>query len=266
MTVIKLSKEGKDALNATDPNDFIFHSDYNTFKIIKEGVLTAQSVTADPTTFSVAHNQTNVPAFYAFAKFADGYVALPNQKERADAAPVERYWLCEADSTNLYFTFYKGASANYSVSIKYYVFESPLTGTATVVPPTFIPQKIQISKENNHVRAVYDPNQIIYSSDYDTLKYHRSGVQDVTVAGATVEVTLAHGLGYTPFYTAYVNYFVAASATNFSMCPATFVSGPFYTFASCYADATNLYFRVETNSAAVTYNFYYKIFRNDLGL
>ncbi len=123
---LRVAKQGESAFS-TDPNDFIFHSRYNTFKILDEGILTSQSVTADPTTFSVAHGQSTTPSVYALAKFADGYVAQPNDKERADSTkPIERYWRVEVDATNIYFVFYKGATANYSVSIKYYIFETPL--------------------------------------------------------------------------------------------------------------------------------------------
>lgn len=123
---IRVAKQGKSALS-TDPNDFIFHSAYNTFKIIAEGLLTAQTVNTDPKTFSVAHNQSTTPSVYALAKFPDGFVAQPNDKERADnTKPIERYWRVEVDATNIYFIFYKGTTANYNVSIKYYVFETPL--------------------------------------------------------------------------------------------------------------------------------------------
>ena len=63
---------------------------------------------------------------YAFIKFPDGYVATPNEKERADATPVDRYWLVEVDDTNIYFMCYKGGSVNYNVDIKYYLFETPI--------------------------------------------------------------------------------------------------------------------------------------------
>lgn len=121
--IVFISKAGKDGLKETDPNDYIFNTLYNTFQIISEGLLSSQTVSANPTTFTVAHNLGYVPAVYAFIKFSDGYVTLPDGKERADAHPVERYWNVEVDSTNIYFVVYKGASANYNVSIKYYIFE-----------------------------------------------------------------------------------------------------------------------------------------------
>jgi hypothetical protein len=38
---IRISKTGVDVLTATNPNDFIFHSDLNTFKILAEGSILA---------------------------------------------------------------------------------------------------------------------------------------------------------------------------------------------------------------------------------
>ena len=122
---IRVAKSGKNALTATNPNDFIFHSAYNTFKIIRESTLTGQTVNADPTTFTVAHGQSQIPAAMAFAKYPDGYVTLPNAIPRS--GEQERFFYLEMDATNLYFVFYKGATANYNVDIKYYIFEAPGT-------------------------------------------------------------------------------------------------------------------------------------------
>lgn len=124
--VFKISRTGKDVTDSTDPNDFIFDSTYNTFKIIDEGIESTKSVSSNPTTFTVAHGQSSTPAFFAFAKFPDGYIALPNQKQRNDPPPVQRYWFAEADDTYLYFIFYKGTTTTYNVDIKWYVFETPL--------------------------------------------------------------------------------------------------------------------------------------------
>jgi len=125
-TIMAISKAGKDVLNSTDPNDFIFHSAYNTFKIISEPIYTGLTVDADPKTFTYAHGQSGIPAVYAFAKFPDGYVTVPMGKERADVFPYDRYYNVEIDSTNVYLIFYKGSSANYNVDVKLYIFEVPI--------------------------------------------------------------------------------------------------------------------------------------------
>ena len=122
---IRVAKAGKNALTATDPNDFIFHSAYNTFKILKEGTLLAQLVDASSKEFSVAHDQSAIPTALAFAKYPDGYIALPREYPRS--GEQERYFNLEMDATNLYFVFNRGGTANYSVDIKYYVFEAPAT-------------------------------------------------------------------------------------------------------------------------------------------
>jgi len=124
--VIAVSKATKNALTATNPNDFIFHSDYNTFKILAEGLLTNQSVNTDPKTFTVAHGLGYAPNFYAFCKFPDGKVAMagPNAFEASQTRTTGSF-TPEVDSTNLYFILTR-PGANYTVSIKWYIFEVTL--------------------------------------------------------------------------------------------------------------------------------------------
>ncbi len=122
--ILAVSKNGQNVLTITNPNNFIFHSSYNTFKILVEGTLLTQTVDADPKTFTVAHNQGKLVAVYAFAKFPDGYVALPREIPRS--GELARYFELDVDATNISFVFYKGATANYNVDIKYYVFETPI--------------------------------------------------------------------------------------------------------------------------------------------
>lgn len=123
-----VSKETINVLTATDPNDFLFHSLYNTFKIVAEGLLTTQTVNADPKTFTLAHGLGYTPNFYAFAEFPDGKVAVPNSADFKDKPPtVQGYgrFDAESDGTNLSFVFTKPYS-NYNVNIKYYIFEVPI--------------------------------------------------------------------------------------------------------------------------------------------
>lgn len=127
--VLKVAKNGISALSK-NPNDYIFHSDLNTFKILDEGILASQTVNADPTTFTLAHNQPSIPGVYAFAEFPYGYVSLPDQtnfefRDKPSATFANRYWNIKIDATNIKFIFYKGATANYNVDIKYYIFEVP---------------------------------------------------------------------------------------------------------------------------------------------
>lgn len=126
---IAITKQTKNVLTATDPNDFIFNSSYNTFKILAEGTLTDQTVSSDPTTFEYSHNQGQVPTFYGFALFPDGKMAGPLSS--ADYTTQEGeddgygYFIMEADSSKLYFEFGKN-NGSYDVDIKWYIFEVPI--------------------------------------------------------------------------------------------------------------------------------------------
>ena len=120
---IKVAKSGIDASEATSPNDFIFHSSYNTLKILAEGTLLSQSVNADPKTFTVAHGQSILPIVAAFAKYPDGKISLPDQ---SDYSLVDYgNFIVQVDTTNITFTFDR-PGATYSVDIKYYIFEAPI--------------------------------------------------------------------------------------------------------------------------------------------
>ncbi len=127
---ITISKQGYEADTESDVNNYIFHSDYNTFKIIGEGILSSQSVTANPSTFSVAHGVGVVPAVMAFIEYPDGYVTVPRGMSHDTTSAFldvvnSRYWVVEVDDTYIYFVCYKGTTANYSVNIRYYIFEAP---------------------------------------------------------------------------------------------------------------------------------------------
>lgn len=119
---IRVAKSGKNALTATDPNDFIFHTGYNTLKIVAQGTLTGQNVDSDPKTFSVAHGQSHVPICFAFAKFPDGKIALPFSYDYSDSG--QRFEV-EVDSSDVHFKFHRPGS-DYTVDISYFVFEAPI--------------------------------------------------------------------------------------------------------------------------------------------
>lgn len=124
--VFKVSKSGKD-VSSTDPNDFIMHSDYNSFQILSEGVRTGQTVNSDPKTFTIAHNLGWIPAVMAFAKYPDGYTAMAQSGQRTGDLAYQRRFYLQVDSTNLYLIFYQGASGNYNVDFKYYIFNRQIT-------------------------------------------------------------------------------------------------------------------------------------------
>lgn len=123
--VFKVTKAGKNA-SSTDPNDYIMHSDYNSFQIIGEGSATGQTVNADPKTFTIAHGLSYIPAVFAFAKYPDGYVTTPGAGQRGSALGYQRRFYLQVDATNIYLVFYQGVSGNYNVDYKYFIFNSDI--------------------------------------------------------------------------------------------------------------------------------------------
>ena len=125
--VVKIAKIGKNAHTATDPNDFIFHSSYNTFKIIDTGIY-SPTITASSTEIeTLPHGLFYTPMIHAFAKATGQSKALlPNEKFTNVVTDIITFHYVEADATNLYFKITNHTGSDLVVNIKYYIFEVPL--------------------------------------------------------------------------------------------------------------------------------------------
>lgn len=125
MKDIRVSKTGYDAKTETDPRNYIFYGSKNTFKIIAEGSLLSQTVNSSYVDFEISHNQSSLPAVFAFIKYPDGYVALPNSSPADYTYFSYRNWDIQITATKVRFRVYKLTSTTYNVDIKYYIFEAP---------------------------------------------------------------------------------------------------------------------------------------------
>jgi hypothetical protein len=129
--VVKVAKIGKSA-DSTDPNDFIFHSDYNTFKIISEGTkVVSLTASTNNQSFTQAHGlEFIIPLVSAFAKRTGvNQVFLPN------GVDIETYGstigfdgditfnYVTTDSANITFNFDNAKISAVEVTIKYYLLE-----------------------------------------------------------------------------------------------------------------------------------------------
>lgn len=132
--VIRVGKIGKSALSS-DPNDLIFNSELNTFKIILEG--TKQVTLAASTnnqSFTQAHGLGWIPVADAFAKRSGA-----SQIFRPNGIDVElwgpklgmvgdvRFNYVAADITNITFNFDNAAGSSKVVDIRYFVLEGVST-------------------------------------------------------------------------------------------------------------------------------------------
>lgn len=130
-------------------------------------------------------------------------------------------------------------------------------------------EKIVISKPGFNVLTETDPNNIIFSSDFNTLKYYASGTVTVNWVddGTVYTVQVVHNLGYIPFFIAFVR--EGGSTTLYNVVPndQTTIAGRNY--QNVYADATKLYFAVQKGTGSGLPGstiFVYKLFKNNTGL
>lgn len=126
--------------------------------------------------------------------------------------------------------------------------------------------KIIVAKPNFDVRKETNLDNLKFHSDYNTLKYYLSDSYTMNGVTVTTNVTIPHNLGYVPFHIVYCN--------DFGFHPSVFaVTEYFNSFggrlraARAYCDDTNLYLSLNLAAgAAITVIWYYKIFKNNLGL
>jgi hypothetical protein len=124
---IRVSKAGVNSLTETDPNKYIFHSQYNTLKIIATGIISVNIASNfSVTEVSINHGLSYTPAVYAFTK-VDGheYVSTPNSKMSL-SIPYFEFTDMATDGSKIYFYFLNQSGNQYGIKIKYYLFEIPL--------------------------------------------------------------------------------------------------------------------------------------------
>lgn len=128
--------------------------------------------------------------------------------------------------------------------------------------------KIVISKVGYNVLTETDPNNLIFSSDYNTLKYYASGLLNLTFTGngAIDQSTyVTHNLGYEPYFEAYVkdNYMAKWVPVGH------FAAGVDYIQYFVYSTTTVLAVWCRGWASAPTsydVDFRYFIFKNDLNI
>lgn len=123
---------------------------------------------------------------------------------------------------------------------------------------------LKVSKAGYNAITETNPNNLIFSSEYNTLKYYSSGSASLSVSGADTETYITHSLGYEPVFFVYCNSPVFTS--RYSMTPVVFEDFNVYSYIESYADSNKIYFTVHTNTLTATVTFLYKIFRNRLNL
>lgn len=136
-------------------------------------------------------------------------------------------------------------------------------------------QIIKISKPGFNVLTETDPDNLVFTSDFGTLKYLAAVI--TTVVGitvnpmdeATVDYSISHGLDYVPYFVAYAKNTEDADVRPYvSTSQGGGVSGVI--FASIFCDSSNInifLFGINANLFQIseTFTVYTKIYKNDLG-
>ena len=131
--IIAVSKQDKDAIGEANPNSYIFHSDYNSFKIIKTGLKFCNVVASTSNQqFTEAHGLDFAPLVTAFAKDDDESMAFPPNTENINfynpAIELQgtgvTFAKVSANSTNIIFTFDNTDTSAHSIQVRYFVLET----------------------------------------------------------------------------------------------------------------------------------------------
>lgn len=121
---IAISKTGVNVLTATDPNDFIFHSLYNTFKIVAEVTTTINVGSGALGTVTTAHNLSYAPACTVFAN-KNGSNNVYGYGTFTPIGGDEYYLdLLYTDSTNASVVIKNASGSGSDFTVKFYLFEA----------------------------------------------------------------------------------------------------------------------------------------------
>jgi hypothetical protein len=128
--VVQVSKAGKDVLGTSNiPNDYIFDSRYNTFKILAEGTL---ALTLGENPFSiqegtVAHGQSGIPFVIGYCKYGDRVFSPGHMIYHGGTAPAYSTFFSDiyVNDTNILFQ-YGNQQSGVNVVFKYIIVEPPL--------------------------------------------------------------------------------------------------------------------------------------------
>lgn len=128
--VVKVAKKGKSAFS-TNPNDFVFHSEYNTFKIIKEATkqVTLDASTADQS-FLEPHLKSYIPIVTAFAQrdgisqvFAPNSFDVESWSAKGGMSGYVKFNYVASTASNIIFNFDNDSGSPRSVNIRYFLLE-----------------------------------------------------------------------------------------------------------------------------------------------
>lgn len=269
--VVKVAREGRNAFSK-NPNDFIMHSSLNNLKILHQDQKTI-SLSSGGNSFSHDGTVSAPIQTEIFAKFPDGKTACLGN------APIYSYdetkWLkvTGVDETEIFIE----SSGSFSVDFTYFLF-----GVSDGIGIPDADMVISCARPGINALTNTDPDNLYFDSRFPTLKYYTSSNYNMGSVTTTTVQTIAHNLGYTPFFAGYVSDLHQLNLYNGNSEP-VYALTPYYLERSTvpsptrdvgafiYADNTNLYLKAyfQTNAIGTSFpfnQFYYKLFKNNLAM
>lgn len=262
-SVIKLARPDK-STDSKNPNDYIMHSSLNNFKILKRGTATVNLASGDNTVAHGANIQAPYKAVF-FIKFPDGYT-LQVGNCVGYSHDLSKWVQTAIDNSNIHIY----ASGSFTVTISYIIYGSGVDDTINNQSPV-----IAVAKSGIDITKATNPDQFDFHSNYESLKYFESDTWSMGTISNSTEKVIAHNLGYVPFFIGFVNDLSGFFTNAYAIAPyyngrSTIVHPNQDIAAFMYADATNIYLKAvyQTNAVGTNtaFQWYYKLFKNNLGL
>ena len=127
---IKATNAGYDALTETGVNNYIFHSDYNTFKIVGSGTGNFTVTASSTESKTITHNYGTRVGFMVFFEHTNNRITYMNSlvdDATSTSSLVIRGIPPIKNTTNaISFTVSNLAGTNKTLYYQYYLFEIPL--------------------------------------------------------------------------------------------------------------------------------------------
>ena len=133
-------------------------------------------------------------------------------------------------------------------------------------------QKLVITKQGRNVIEETNPGNILFSSDYNTLKYKASGEENLQFDASTDDIAassiVTHSLGYYPYVEAYVDVYTGATPSGeYEYCPFSGSGATIFYTATFNIRLNEIRFYGEiigTSSSVWHFDFIYFIFKNEI--
>jgi hypothetical protein len=126
--------------------------------------------------------------------------------------------------------------------------------------------KVALTKDGFNALTEADPENLIFSSEYGTLKYEAKGNIDLTLPTSDfgAEIAFNHNLGYVPFVEVYMENPVG----DYEYCPVNGSGATVLWSATFRITTTQVIFSVESTGfmSDIDFTFLFFIFKNDTGL